>query len=218
MEVMLKLATSLDARIALANGQSRWITGPESRAEVHRLRSQADIVLTGAGTVRADDPHLTVRDLDGFEGDQPAVSVLDSRLSTSPEAKLFQAPRQAIFYTLAGPASDARSRLEASGADIVTLPGNESRPDFSAALDDLAGRGFGAVMIEAGAEIAASALTSRRVTRIEWFRAPIVLGGDARPVFAGLSLETLERAPRFVRTAVRECGADLHETYAWEYP
>lgn len=214
--VVLKLATSLDGRIALANGQSRWITGSESRHEVHRLRSQADIVLTGAGTIRADDPQMTVRDLSGFVGAQPACAVLDSRLSTAHDARLFEAARAVVIYTLAGARPGARSRLAEAGADIAELGAKEGMPDLSAALDDLAARGYGSILIEAGAAIAASALASGRVTRIEWFRAPIVLGGDARPVFAGLGLETLDRAPRFVRTAVRACGSDLHETYERE--
>lgn len=215
-QVVLKLATSLDGRIALANGQSRWITGPQSRAEVHRLRSRADVILTGAGTVRADDPEMTVRDMAGFDGEQPACAVLDGRLSTPPDAKLFEASRTVTIYTLAGSDHDARSRLSDTGAAIVDLPEHGGRPALASALDHLAACGHGAVLVEAGAEVAASALASGRVTRIEWFRAPLVLGGDARPVFAGLALETLDRAPRFVRTAVRECGSDLHETYQRE--
>ena len=201
MEVVLKLATSLDGRIALANGESRWITSEEARAEVHRLRSQADAILTGRGTVEADDPRMDVRGVEGFHGPQPAVAVLDTHCRVRPQARIFAAGRERA------------EALRSAGVEVVACPGEAGAVSIEAALSELDRRGFACVLIEAGAAVAASALRARGLTRIEWFRAPIVLGGDARPVFTGLGLESLASAPRFVRAGVRECGPDIHETY-----
>ncbi|TGY87860.1 RibD family protein [Marinicauda algicola] len=213
MEVVLKLATSLDGRIALANGESRWITSEEARAEVHRLRSQADAILTGRGTVEADDPRMDVRDVEGFHGPQPAVAVLDTHCRVRPQARIFAAGRERFVFCR-GDAPGARAEaLRSAGVEVVACPGEAGVVSIDAALSELDGRGFACVLIEAGAAVAASALRARGLTRIEWFRAPIVLGGDARPVFTGLGLESLASAPRFVRAGVRECGPDIHETY-----
>lgn len=221
MEVMLKLATSLDARIALANGESRWITGPQSRAEVHRLRAWADIIVTGRGTIEADDPKLTVRDVDGFKGRQPDIAILDSTGALSPRARVLEPERRVIVCTRSpGERMDENlAALKARGVEIETLaPDGEQggKIAFGAVMENLKQRGYERVMIEAGGTIASSALASAWVTRLEWFRAPIVLGGDAGAVFAPLGLERLDRAPRFVRTGLRECGADIHETYERE--
>ena len=180
--VTLKLATSLDRRIALANGKSQWITGPESRAEVHRMRAAHRAILTGIGTVLADNPRLTARP-DGIEADhQPDVIVMDSTARTPGNAAVF-----------------------AGGSRSVTLIPHR---DLVRAMT-----GYDSVMIEAGAAIAASAITQDLVDRIEWFRAPVILGGDGWPVLAALGLETLDAAPIFRRTGVRERGADLQESY-----
>ena len=179
--VTLKLATSLDGRIALSNGASQWITGPESRAEVHRMRAAHAAILTGIGTVLADNPRMTARPEGGCER-QPDIIVMDSRGRTPDDAALF--------------AETARS---------VTLVPHR---DLARAVAD-----YATVMIEAGAQIAASAIAAGLVDRIEWFRAPMVLGGDGLPVIAALGLETLDAAPIFKRTGIRERGADVQESY-----
>jgi len=179
--VTLKLATSLDGRIALANGASKWITGPESRAEVHRMRAAHAAILTGVGTVLADNPQMTARPEGGCER-QPDVIVMDSHDRTPSDAAVF--------------AETARS---------VTLVPHR---DIGRAIAD-----YETVMIEAGAQIAASAMAAGLVDRIEWFRAPMVLGGDGLPVIAALGLETLDAAPIFKRTGIRERGADVQESY-----
>lgn len=179
--VTLKLATSLDGRIALANGASQWITGPESRAEVHRMRAAHAAILTGIGTILADNPRLTARPEGGCER-QPDVIVMDSRGRTPGDAAVFAEP--------------ARS---------VTLVPHR---DLARAI-----AGYDTVMIEAGAKIAAAAIAAGLVDRIEWFRAPVVLGGDGLAVIAALGLETLDAAPIFTRTGIRERGADLQESY-----
>lgn len=179
--VTLKLATSLDGRIALANGASQWITGPESRAEVHRMRAAHAAILTGVGTVMADDPRMTARPEGGCER-QPDVIIMDSRDRTPSNAAVF-----------------------AEGGRSVTLVPHR---DIGRAIAE-----YDTVMIEAGAQIAASAIAADLVDRIEWFRAPVVLGGDGLPVIAALGLETLDAAPIFRRTGLRERGADVQESY-----
>ena len=179
--VTLKLATSLDGKIALSNGHSKWITGPESRAEVHRMRAAHDAILTGVGTILADDPEFTAR-TDPMPDKQPDLIILDREGRMNMGAKVFaRGDRQVI--------------LRASG-------------DIGAAI-----AGYATVMIEAGARIAAAALRADVIDRVEWFRAPKVLGGDGLSVFAELGLESLELAPIFKRIAVTERGDDLQETY-----
>ncbi|RKR02886.1 RibD family protein [Maricaulis maris] len=179
--VTLKLATSLDGMIALGNGASKWITGPESRAVVHRMRAAHDAILTGIGTVLADNPQLTARPEGGCER-QPDVIIMDSTGRTPGDAAVFK-----------------------GGDRSVTLIPHR---DLARAIT-----GHERVMVEAGGKIAAAMIKANLVDCIEWFRAPIVLGGDGLPVMAALGLETLDEAPIFRRTGVVERGADLQETY-----
>lgn len=179
--VTLKLATSLDGKIALGNGQSKWITGPESRAEVHRMRAAHDAILTGVGTIIADDPQLTAR-TDPPPDTQPDVIVMDRSGRMPMDAAVFGA-------------ADRQVRLS------------------PASLMARAMEGYERVMIEAGSRIAASAIREGLVDRIEWFRAPVILGGDGLDVMAELGLESLDDAPMFTRTALVERGDDIQESY-----
>ena len=207
MRVTLKLATSLDGRIALANGQSKWITGPESRAEVHRMRARHAAILTGVGTVIADDPAMTARP-DGMSVDrQPQRVVLDSHLRLPATSDILKGDPVWVFHT-----GGARSELE-NVVLFETEADDSGRVSFSAVIDHLASEGIPSVMIEAGAEIAGAAMRSGRVTDLEWFRAPLLIGAEGRPAIAGLGLEELRFAPTFNRISVRACGADLWETY-----
>ncbi|WP_440959871.1 RibD family protein [Oceanicaulis sp. LC35] len=207
MRVTLKLATSLDGRIALANGQSQWITGPEARAEVHRMRADHEAILTGIGTVLADDPRMTARPDGVLSGAQPQRIVLDSQLRLPASADILEGPPVWVFHT-----GGARSDLE--NVELFETEADDSgRVSFAAVMTCLADRGMKSVMIEAGGAIAAAALRADCVTRIEWFRAPRLIGGEGRPCIAGLGLEELALAPTFNRISVRACGADLWETY-----
>lgn len=212
--ITLKLATSLDGRIALAGGASQWITGSEARAAVHDLRAAHGAVLTGVGSILADDPLMTARPGNGAAA-QPLRVVLDTRLRTPSGARLFsESPDSVVIVCAADVPARARTALERLGAQVIPLNRFDGpHVSFSAALDRLSGLGVSRVMIEAGARVAASAVKSGRVTHIEWFRAPVLLGGDSWPVISALGLETLDGAPRFRRTGVREAGEDLHESY-----
>lgn len=213
LSVTLKLATSLDGRIALANGQSQWITGGASRAAVHRLRSQHDVVLTGIGTVLADDPQLTVR-LPGYDGKQPGRVVLDTRLRTPDTARLFETGGPLLLLCGADIPAHSRAALEARGAAVEVINRFDGpHVSLKAALQRIRELEGERILIEAGARVAASAIKHGIVDWIEWFRAPIILGGDGFPAMAALGLERLDEAPIFERVSVAECGADLHETY-----
>lgn len=215
LRVTLKLATSLDGRIALASGASQWITGDKAREAVHTLRAAHDVVLTGSGTVLADDPAMTARPGGKPARRQPRRVVLDSTLSIPPGAALFGQPGGGpviIFATRPDPL--AREALETSGAEVhLVEPDAEGRPGWSGVLEALEAMGAGSVMIEAGGRIAASAIAAGVVDRIEWFRAPKLIGGDGLPAIAALGLEALASAPTFRRVKLREVGDDLWESY-----
>jgi len=201
--VTLKLATSLDGRIATASGESRWITGEAARLEGHRLRAAHDAVLVGVETVLADDPELTVR-LPGRPVDQPLRVVLDSRLRTPPTARV--AVGDTLILTASAP-------VPVGGATVEQVESPDGRPSPAAVLAALRRKGAASVLIEGGGQVAASFLRAGLVDRLEWFRAPILLGGEGRPCVATLELARLSDAPRFRRLAVEPCGDDLWERY-----
>lgn len=203
MGVTLKLATSLDGRIATASGESRWITGEAARLEGHRLRAAHDAILVGVETVLADDPALTVR-LPGRPVDQPLRVVMDSRLRTPATAKV--AAADALILTAIEPHAIGEAMVE----QVETEDG---RPSPVAALAAIRRKGATSVLIEGGGQVAASFLRAGLVDRLEWFRAPILLGGEGRPCVAGLALAKLADAPTFRRVSVEPLGDDLWERY-----
>ncbi|HAQ36776.1 MAG: riboflavin biosynthesis protein RibD [Maricaulis sp.] len=213
--VTLKLATSLDGRIALANGASQWITGPEARAEVHRLRAAHDAVLTGIGTVLADDPLLSAR-IEDEAPDQPHRVVLDTHLKIGADAKILNDADGGPVSVFCGGSVPVhmRAAIEAKGAQVIALNRFDGPSiSFKSVIERLGETGSRSVMIEAGARLAGAAIRSGLVDVIEWFRAPMMLGGDARPVFDSFGLERLDEAPIFTRVAIDECGKDLWERY-----
>ena len=252
--VTLKLATSLDGRIATATGESQWITGPEARLQGHRLRAAHDAILVGVETVLADDPELTVRlssepsilpsPLVGEGGSRsetdegagasrrtaevesassvpliraaspptfspegrrnPLRVVLDSRLRTPATAKV--ASGNTLIFTTATPRAIGH-------AEVLTVAASDGHPAIAAVLDALTARGVTSLLIEGGGRVAASFLQAGVVDAIEWFRAPILLGGEGRPCVASLALAKLADAPKFRRLGVEPVGDDLWERY-----
>ena len=203
--ITLKIATSLDGRIATSTGESQWITGPEARLQGHRLRAAGDAILVGVETVLADDPRLTVRLPDGETGADPLRVVLDSRLRTPSFARLAKAGTLIIT---------TREPQPIGQAEVVRVAGDaQNRPSIDAVLELLAERGVKNLMIEGGGRVAAAFVTAGVVDAIDWFRAPILLGGDGRPGVAALSLGRLANAPKFRRLAVEPLGDDLWERY-----
>jgi len=204
VRVTLKLATSLDGRIATASGESRWITGEAARLEGHRLRAAHDAILVGVETVLADDPELTVR-LPGRSVDQPLRVVLDSRLRTPSTARVASGGDTLILT--------AREAAPLGSATVERVDAADGRPTVAAILAALRRKGAGSVLIEGGGQVAASFLRAGRVDRLEWFRAPILLGGEGRPCVAALALANLAAAPQFRRLSAEPVGDDLWERY-----
>lgn len=201
--ITLKLATSLDGRIATASGESQWITGEEARLEGHRLRAAHDAILVGVETVLKDDPELTAR-LPGRTVDQPLRVVLDSRLRTPPTARL--AGENTLILTAAEPRAVGRARVRRIAME-------EGRLAIFAVLAALSDAGVASLLIEGGGQVAASFLRADAVDRLDWFRAPILLGGESRPCIATLALANLADAPKFRRLGVEPVGDDLWERY-----
>jgi diaminohydroxyphosphoribosylaminopyrimidine deaminase/5-amino-6-(5-phosphoribosylamino)uracil reductase len=209
--VTLKLATSLDGRIATGGGESRWITGEESREAVHRLRSEHDAVLVGVETALADDPELTVR-LPGWNGRQPARVVLDSRQRLSPDCKLVATAREIPTYVIATEEPDPA--LVEAGVRVLTVRKvGEDRPELKTVVQALEREGLSSLFVEGGGQVAASFLRCGLVDRLEWFRASLVIGGEGRPAIGALAVLALADAPRFRRLDVQALGADLWERY-----
>jgi diaminohydroxyphosphoribosylaminopyrimidine deaminase/5-amino-6-(5-phosphoribosylamino)uracil reductase len=211
MPVTLKLATSLDGRIATAAGQSQWITGQPAREQVHRLRADHDAVLVGVETALADDPELTVR-TPGYNGPQPARVVLDSRQRLSPDCKLVRTAREIPTYVVATTEPDPR--LVELGVRVLQVRAvGEDRPELKTVVQTLADEGLHRLFVEGGGQVAASFVRCGLVDALEWFRAPIVIGGEGRPALGALAVAGLSDAPHFRRIEVREVGDDLWERY-----
>ncbi|WP_295244968.1 RibD family protein [uncultured Brevundimonas sp.] len=204
MRVTLKLATSLDGRIATASGESQWITGEAARLEGHRLRAAHDAILVGVETVLHDDPELTAR-LPGRSVDQPLRVVLDSRLRTPQAAKV--AGENTLILTAVKPRS-------IGAAKVVQIDAKDGRPTIPAVLKALEIAGATSLLIEGGGQVAASFLRANAVDALEWFRAPLLLGGEGRPCIAALALAKLADTPKFRRLGVEPVGDDLWERYA----
>ncbi|GIL38630.1 riboflavin biosynthesis protein RibD [Rhodospirillales bacterium TMPK1] len=214
--VTLKLATSLDGRIATHGGDSKWITGEDARAAAHALRAEHDAVAVGASTAVADDPALTVR-LPGWHGRGKPRVVFDRHLRLSLTSSMVKTARTHPTWvlTLADADKARRSALEDLGVEILPVePIEPGRMSMLAALEVLAGRGITRLLVEGGGRIAASLLAEKLVDRLILFRAGRVLGGDGVPAIAGLGIATVAEGPVFRRSDLRPLGPDAVEF--WE--
>jgi diaminohydroxyphosphoribosylaminopyrimidine deaminase/5-amino-6-(5-phosphoribosylamino)uracil reductase len=217
--VTLKLALSLDGRIASRTGASKWVTGPEARARVHLLRSQQDAVLVGIGTALADDPRLTVRDAPGHS---PLRVIFDTKLRLPVASRLVQSAREAptwVVCTTDAPSSNEGALVE-RGVEVLRAPASaEGRIDPLAALKMLAARGIVTVMVEGGAELAGSLLAAVLIDELHCFIAPILLGPRGRPGavdWAGPA--TPAEAPGIADPQWEVCGVDAHVWGSVKYP
>jgi len=204
--VVLKLAMSLDGKIATRTGKSRWITGPESRRLVHALRARYGAVLVGVSTVLADDPELTVREV---EGPQPLRVVLDSEGRTPPEARVLSSGAKTLIATTDRMPAGLEAELRANGADVWRLPSQDDRVDLRELLRRL-GEGVDSVLVEGGSEVAGSFLSQGLVHKIAFFYAPLIMGGrDAVPAVGGEGVADPAQALRVRDLAVERVGDDL---------
>jgi len=204
--VRMKIAASLDGRTALPSGASQWITGPDARADGHAWRRRAGAVLSGIGTVLADDPSLDVRLVDTAR--QPIRAIVDARLDTPPTARLFDAPSPVLLFTASTDAG-RRAALEARGAEIVTVGTTpDGRLDLDAVLDALAALPVNELHVEAGARLNAALLRTGRVDELLAYLAPKLVG-DGRGMAALGTLDGLDAALRFDFHEAVKVGADL---------
>ena len=203
--VRVKLAASLDGRIGLDNGVSQWITGEAARADGHAWRQRASAILTGVGTVLADDPRLDVRRVPGCW--QPLRVVVDSALRTPPAARILAAPGRALVVTMAR--EDARTAaLERSGAEVLALPGAQGQVDLAALATELGRRGVNELHVEGGAALTTSILKSGLADELLLYLAPRLLGGK-RGMVEWEPLQCLQDSLDFEWLEVTPVGTDL---------
>jgi len=216
---LLKTAMSLDGRVAAADGSSRWITGPEARADAHELRADSQAVVVGSGTVLADRPALTARDIQRAVEHQPLRVLLDGRGRVPAAGPLFD-PSLAPTIVLTSESADAAAvdAWRAAGAKVETIPTapGGSGVDLAAALELLGSHGVLQAMVEGGPTVHAALVGAGLVDRVVAYVAPTTLGRDARPAFDGLGPPTLADAARWQLVSVAGLGADVRLEYEVE--
>lgn len=210
--VTLKCAVTLDGKIATRSGQSQWITGDAARRRAHQLRHEHDAVLVGIETALADDPQLSVR-LEG-QWKQPARVVLDSRGRLPLSARLLRGagkpdgPRVFVATTEAMP-ERIRAELQSCGAQVLMLPSRAGRVGLPELWKQLYYNGICSVLIEGGARVAGAALSSGSVDRVDFFVAPLLIGGDGRSALHGTGVECLADAKRLCDVEIERLGDDV---------
>ena len=213
--VTLKLATSLDGRIATSSGESRWITGPPARERAHLLRATHDAILVGTGTVIADDPQLTCR-LPGLSHRSPVRVALDRQLCIPLGARLVAEARHIPTWiiTLRNADQARQHALRDAGVEIIAAePDAVGHIDLGTSLALLGTRGLTRLLVEGGGRLAASLLRAGLVDRLVWLHAPLLLGGDGVPAIAALGLDHLADAPGFERVSSEIVGNDVMSTF-----
>ncbi len=207
--VRLKTAISLDGKTALNNGVSQWITGPDARRDAHAWRARSCAMLTGIGTVREDDPRLTVRDVPANYPNprQPLRVVVDSKLEISPAAKILEGGNVLVACAIE---DEARTQaLGKLGADVVVLPDASGKVDLSELLTELGRRGINEVMVEAGPKLNGSLLREGCVDELLIYQAPVLLGDSARGMFNLAELTDLSGKRELVVIDRRLVGSDM---------
>ena len=204
--VRMKIAASLDGKTALSNGKSQWITGSDARRDGHRFRARACAVLTGFGTVRDDDPRLTVREVETSR--QPLKIVVDSRLETPLDAKVLEGGGVLVFAAIAD-RERIVAALEDRGAEVIVLPNAAQKVDLEAMMAELGRRELNEVHVEAGFKLNGSLLEAGVVDELVLYLAPCLLGDAARGLFDLPALEDLSHRRALTIRDVRNVGNDL---------
>lgn len=219
--VRLKMAMSLDGRTAMPSGESQWITGPEARRQVQRLRARSSAVLTGVESVIFDNSRLTVRadqlgldDAAAIAACQPLRVIVDSRLRLPEAAACLTEPGRTLVVTVEGVEEERIARLSRAGAEVLTLPaGSDGRVDLEALLRHLAEKEqANEVLLETGATLAGAMLDAGLVDEMQLFVAPTLLGGDARPLFQLAGIETMAHQRGLDIQDIRAVGQDWRIT------
>jgi len=213
--VTLKLATSLDGRIATASGTSRWITGEPARQRAHLLRATHDAILVGTDTVIADNPQLTCR-LPGLERHSPVRVVIDRQLRVPLDARLFAEARQTPSWVVTLASADAARQQALREAGVIVIaaePDPSGRIDLGSVLTLLGERGLTRLLVEGGGRLAAALLREALVDRLVWFHAPLLLGGDGIPAIGELGRGGLADMPGFERLSSETIGEDVLSTF-----
>ena len=211
--VTVKLALTLDGRLAASDGSSQWITGDAARAVVHRRRREVDAVMVGSGTVVADDPSLTVRDVPTER--QPARVILDSSGRTEPSAGVFASGADVLIATTDAAPHDRQVAWKEAGAEVLVLPSKDGAVDLSALVQELARRDWLEVMCEGGGELATSLLRDDLADRLELFYGAVVVGTGG-PDIGDIGISSLTDAPRFRLVTHERLGDDLRAVYERE--
>jgi len=213
--VTLKLATTLDGRIATHAGESRWITGEVARAQAHMMRARHDAIMVGIGTALADNPSLTCR-LSGLEDRSPVRIVVDARLHLSLTSNLVATAARTPTWLVTVPGSDA-DRLRAfedCGVKVIEVrEAADGYPNPGAMFQALGEAGLTRVLVEGGGHLSACLIRADLVDRLRWFRAAGVMGGDGIPAVAAFGVDELAMMRRFRRIDVRMVGEDVLESY-----
>ncbi len=202
--VRSKIAASMDGKTALANGVSQWITGAAARRDVQAWRAQSCAILTGVGTVLADDPQLNVRDIETPR--QPLRVVVDSQLRTPPSAKILRGG--ALIVSAMADASKMQALCDA-GAEVLVLPGTDGRVDLMRLLQRLAERGVNNLMVEAGARLNGALLEAGLLDELVMYLAPMLLGDTARGLFALPAFNKMDERKNLNLRDVRQVGNDM---------
>ena len=208
--VRVKVAASIDGAIAMQNGESQWITGPEARTDAQRQRARCDAIMTGVGTVRADDPSLNVR-LESLQGivRQPLRVVLDSNLRMSADARMLGLPGKTLVCCVGNPPAES---LRRAGAEVCAFGAANGRVDVSAVLAELARRDVNAVLVEAGPELCGHLLEQQLVDELVIYQAPHIMGSQTRTMFQTPSWLSLANRRELQVSDVRRIGADTRIT------
>jgi diaminohydroxyphosphoribosylaminopyrimidine deaminase/5-amino-6-(5-phosphoribosylamino)uracil reductase len=216
--VRCKMAMSLDGRTAMANGESQWITSSEAREDVHRLRAASNAILTGIGTLLADDPAMNVRltkEALGIREElqlpNPVRVVLDPNLETPPTAKMLKLPGPTLVVC-----SDENpthgAALEAAGAQVISVPGDQQRLDLTEVLQFLASQEINEVLLESGATLAGAMLEQGLIDELVIYQAPHLMGNSARGMFILPSIEKMSQRVALQISELRRIGPDIRIT------
>jgi len=203
--VILKVAMTLDGKIATPEGESQWITGEQARKEVHRLRASVDAVMTAIGTVKADNPQLTCRAVKGMD---PVRIIIDPALEISPEARILTCPPRTIVVTHEVVPAKNKSLLTNRGVSFLCYTGK--RLDLAWLMKELHAMGITSVLVEGGSSLNSSCLEAGIVDKAMFYIAPKIIGGrESFPAIGGSSFRRLDDAYRLTKTLVRRIGEDI---------